>query len=222
MENFLDVLADCPLFARISPADLPGMLACLQARPATFARGETVLHAGNAAEQVGVVLSGSLHIVQDGLDGSRRIIGHAEAGDLFAEAFACAGVELPVSVEAAQDSRVLLIPYARILSPCRQACGFHRQLMMNLMRILARKSLAFRQKLEIVSCRTTREKLLAYLQWQARQQGSASFTIPYDRQGLADFLGVDRSGLCTELGKLRDEGVLRFRKNAFTLLGNDG
>jgi CRP-like cAMP-binding protein len=105
-----------------------------------------------------------------------------------------------------------------VLSPCEKACGFHRTILSNLMQIMARKNLAFHQKLQITSRRTTREKLLAYLNVQAKIHGSPSFSIPFDRQELADYLGVERSGLSTEIGRLRAEGILECRKNHFILL----
>jgi CRP-like cAMP-binding protein len=74
------------------------------------------------------------------------------------------------------------------------------------------------QKIDVTSKRTTREKLMAYLLSQAKHQGSNSFTIPFDRQALADYLEVDRSGLSVEISKLRKEGVLESEKNHFTLL----
>ena len=217
MQKDLALLEGCPLFAGVKPGELDAMMGCLDARTAPVARGELLWHAGDEARRFGVVLAGSLHICQEGADGSLSVIGHAGPGELVGEAFAFAGETLPVSVQAAADSRVLLIDSRRLISPCQQACGFHQQLIFNLLRSLARKSLAFRQKIEILSQRTTRDKLLAYLHMQMRQHGP-SFVIPYDRQGLADFLAVDRSGLSMEISRLRAEGVLECQKNRFTLL----
>ena len=89
---------------------------------------------------------------------------------------------------------------------------------MNLLRAMAARNLQLNRKLEITSRRTTREKLMAYLMAQAKRGGSDAFTIPFDRQGLADFLGVDRSALSAEIGKLRREGVIESERSAFRLL----
>jgi len=151
--------------------------------------------------------------------GNRSILGTAEASDLFGEAFACAGVsEIPVDVTAEAPTDVLLVDYRRVAHPCDNACGFHRTLIYNLMKIIAAKNLAFHQKLEITSKRTTREKLMAYLLTQAKKSGGNSFSIPFDRQALADYLQVDRSGLSAEISKLRSEGILKSRRNYFELL----
>ena len=86
------------------------------------------------------------------------------------------------------------------------------------MKDLARKTIMFHKRIEVTSKRTTREKLLAYLAMEAKEKGSDSFDIPFDRQELADYLEVERSGLSNEISKLRDEGIIENRKNHFTLL----
>lgn len=217
--NFLPVLQKCPLFQGVDPSELPVLLECLGAKTLTAEKRQTVLREGEPARFVGVVLEGSVQILQEDYFGNRSILGMAGPGELFGESFACAGAEsLPVSVVAARDSVLLLVDSRRVLSPCEKACGFHRSILSNLMQVMARKNLAFHQKIQITSRRTTREKLLAYLNGQAKAHGSAAFSIPFDRQELADYLGVDRSGLSAEIGRLRAEGVLKCQKNHFILL----
>lgn len=217
--KFLPILQKCPLFRGIEPSDLPALLTCLGAKTVTADRRQTVLREGEPARFVGVVLEGSVQIQQEDYFGNRFILGLAGPGDLFGESFACAGSQsLPVSVVAAQDSTLLLVDCQRVISPCEKACGFHRSILSNLMQVMARKNLAFHQKLQITSRRTTREKLLAYLNLQAKLQDSPSFVIPFDRQELADYLGVDRSGLSAEISRLRAEGILKCQKNRFILL----
>ena len=181
--KFLPILQKCPLFRGIEPSDLPALLTCLGAKTITADRRQTVLREGEPARFVGVVLEGSVQIQQEDYFGNRFILGLAGPGDLFGESFACAGSQsLPVSVVAAQDSTLLLVDCQRVISPCEKACGFHRSILSNLMQVMARKNLAFHQKLQITSRRTTREKLLAYLNLQAKLQDSPSFVIPFDRQ----------------------------------------
>lgn len=216
--KYLPVLQKCPLFRGIDPSELPALLTCLGAKTVTADRRETVLREGEPARFVGVVLEGGVQIQQEDYFGNRSILGLAGPGELFGESFACAGADsLPVSVTASRDSVLLLVDCRRVLSPCEKACGFHRSILSNLMQIMARKNLAFHQKLQITSRRTTREKLLAYLNLQAKLHGSAAFSIPFDRQELADYLGVDRSGLSAELSRLRREGILECQKNHFIL-----
>lgn len=217
--KYLPVLQKCPLFRGVDPVQLPALLECLGAKTLTADKRQTVLREGEPARFLGVVLEGSVQILQEDYFGNRSILGLAGPGELFGESFACAGTDsLPVSVVAAQESIILLVDCRRVISPCEKACGFHRSILSNLMQVMARKNLAFHQKLQITSRRTTREKLLAYLNAQAKAQGSATFTIPFDRQELADYLGVDRSGLSVEISRLRAEGVLECQKNRFILL----
>ena len=178
-----------------------------------------IFSAGQPARYLGVVLEGAVQILQEDYFGGRAILGAAGPGDLFGEAFACAGAaSLPVTVLASESGSLLLLDCRRVTGPCEKGCAVHQRLVLNLLQVMAQKNLAFHQKLQILSRRTTREKLLAYLDLQARQHQSASFFIPFDRQALADYLGVERSGLSSEIGRLKAEGVLDCRKNHFTLL----
>ena len=146
-------------------------------------------------------------------------IANIEPPQLFGEAFACAGLKsLPVDAVAAADTKILLLDAQRIARPCGNACPCHGQTILNLLHIVAKKNLVLHQKIEITSKRSTREKLMTYLLLQAKNAKSHTFTIPYDRQELADYLEVDRSGLSAEISKLRNEKVLECRRRTFTLL----
>ena len=219
MEKYFPVLESCSLFADIKREEVPGMLACLGARPAQVTKDQQLLSEGDAAKYVGILLSGSAHVVKQDYYGNRSIVARIGPGELFGESFACAGVtELPVSVVANEDCKFLLIDCQRITVSCSNACAFHSQMIFNLLRTVAARNLEFHKKLEITSKRTTREKLMAYLLAQAKESGSNSFTIPYDRQALADYLGVERSAMSAELSKLRRDGVLTTNRSQFTLL----
>ena len=218
MENYPDCLMACPLFEGIGESDLTGMLDCLGAYPRHCEKGEIILAEGENVRFLGVVLSGAVQIVRIGYDGSRSILSKLGPCDLFAEAFVCAGTHtMPVDVVAAERAGVLLLPAGKILHPCEHPCGFHHQMIYNLTRILATKNLAFHQRTEITAQRTTRDKLMTYLLLESKRAGSRSFTIPFDRQELADYLGVDRSGLSAQIGRLRREGVLSCTRSHFTI-----
>lgn len=215
----VDKLADCPLFAGVAPEELQGLLHCLGARSAAFAKGETMLHEGEPARDVGVLLSGRAQLIRTDYYGSRSIMMNIGPGQLFAEAFACAGAEqIPVSVAAVEDCEILLLDCRRVMTSCSHACAFHSRIIFNLLRIVAEKNLALHRRAMITAGRTTRDKLLAYLLLTAKEADAAEFSIPFDRQGLADYLEVDRSGLSAELGKLKREGVLDYHRSRFRLL----
>lgn len=223
MTDFTEVLQRCALFRGLRADELRALLSCLGGRETAFGRGETILKPGSPAEDVGIVLSGAVRVVRDDYDGNRAIQAQLEPGELFGETFACAGVaRLPVAVEGAASGRALLIRLGRIMQPCASACGFHSRMVTNLLHELAAKNLQLNRKLEITSRRSIREKLMTYLHFQARQAGSDRFTIPFDRQGLADYLCVERSALSAEIGRLRREGVLESEKSSFILLKGGG
>ena len=217
-ENF-DILQFCPLFYVIKKEDYEPMLSCLGAVVKSFEAKESVFSEGDKADWVGIVLSGTVQIVRVDYDGNRSILSKIHKSEIFAESFSFAGVdEMPVSVVAEEKTRVLLLRSSRIITPCSNVCDFHNSIIHNMLRIMARKNLNFHRKLEITSQKTTREKLMSFLMLQAKQEGRKKFTIPFDRQELADYLGVDRSGLSAEISKLRKEGVITCRKNVFELL----
>lgn len=219
MKKYLSILKRCPLFQGIQEEQLLKMLVCLGATLVQFDKKYTILAEGTPARHIGILLSGSAQIERMDYYGNRSIVSSIAPSEIFSESFACAEVPaIPVTVTACEACEVMLIDCQHIMHTCANACGFHQQLIFNLMKDLATKNLMFHQKLEITSRRSTREKLLAYLDAQAKKAGSSSFEIPFDRQALADYLEVDRSGLSAEISRLRKEGVLTSSKNWFTLL----
>ena len=219
MEKYYEILMENPLFAGISREELHSMLQCLNARATAVPKGSPVFLEGDPAGFIGIVLEGAVRIVRDDYYGQRTLLAQAEPGDIFAEAYACAGVDsMPVSGYAASDSRVLLLQSRKMLTVCTNACGFHNRLVKNLLQVVSQKNLLLSSKIRFMSQKTTREKLMAYLLDQAKGRGSAEFTIPLDRQALADFLGVERSAMSAELSKLRRDGVLESTGSRFRLL----
>ena len=223
MEQYFDLILKNPLFDGIGEAELASMLNCLNARIVSVGKGEPLFLEGDAAGFVGLVLEGSIQIVRDDYFGSRTMLGLAEEGDIFAESYASAGVKtMPVSAYALRAGKVILFDVQKMLTVCSNACGFHNRLVKNLLQVMAQKNLLLSRKIQFMSQKTTREKLMAYLLDQAKQKGAAEFTIPLDRQTLADYLGVERSAMSAELSKLRKAGVLECTGSHFRLLHESG
>ncbi|HOQ01922.1 MAG TPA: Crp/Fnr family transcriptional regulator [Acetivibrio clariflavus] len=219
MKEYLNVLCNSPLFSGIEKTDLDKMLKCLSARKASYAKDEYILSAGDAINDVGIVLYGSVNIIKEDFWGNRAILTKVQSGEMFGEAFAFANIQkLPVSAVATEKTEVLFVDFGKITTTCSSACLFHSRLIQNILKILASKNIMLTQKLEHIVKRTTREKLLSYLSEQAIKSGSNTFSIPFNRQELADYLSVDRSAMSKELCKLRDEGILEFNKNHFKLV----
>lgn len=219
LENFSLVLKKCPLFENIDDDELKRMLVCLGSRIAEYDKKQVIFSEGSAAKYLGIMLSGTAHIEQVDYYGNRSLIDTVGNSDVFAEAFACAQVEhLPLDVVADTPSKVMLIDCSHILHTCHNNCAHHQQLIYNLMRDIAEKTIVYHQKIDVTSKRTTRDKLLAYLTHMSKKFGKKSFDIPFDRQELADYLEVDRSGLSAEISKMKADGIIDNKKNHFVLL----
>jgi CRP-like cAMP-binding protein len=198
------------------------MLNCLKARIARFKKGGYILNAGEETRSIGIMLSGQAAVYKDDILGNRSVLTILHPADMFAESFLCAGITTsPVTVEAGADSDVLLIPFEKILRTCSSSCEYHNSLIENMLGIIARKNLALSDKIDHVSKRTTKRKLASYLLVQAGKNGE-EFSIALDRQGLADYLCVNRSALSRELSKIAEEGVLSFHKDRFKILDFEG
>ena len=218
MRQYLPVLRRVPLFAGLEEEQLMEALECLAARVKCAAKAAAVFRAGEKAAALGCVLSGGVQVCREDASGERIVLAGLEAGELFGEAYAFAQDNtLAVSVYALEPTTVLLVPARRLLEPCQRACPFHARLIRNLVTLLAEKNLQLSRNIRYLSARTIREKLTAYLEEQALRAGQDSFTVPFDRQALADYLCVDRSALSRELGRMRSAGLLEFERSRFTL-----
>lgn len=223
MKNYDSFLLQIPLFKGIEQSNLTGMLRCMNAHFSSYKKRDIILLEGQPVSSVGIVVSGKVQIVKEDFIGNRTILAEIPPGNLFAEAFSCANSEkLPITVISAEDSDVLWIDYHRITTTCSSACQFHSRLIENMLSILASKNIILSQKIEHLSKRTTREKLLSYLSDQAVRTDRREFDIPFNRQELADYLCVDRSAMSNELCKMQDEGILQFSRNHFVLLNTEG
>lgn len=219
MKEFFNVLRKCILFNNISDENLIALLGCLDAKVYSFEKKEVIIEEGEKARYIGILLSGSAQIVRNDYFGNRSIVAGIKPSEMFCESFACAEADtVPVSVIADEPCKVLLIDCHRIMHSCSHACEFHQRTIFNLMKTMAIKNILFHQKIQITSNRTTREKLMAYLMLQAEHHKSNRFCIPFDRQELADYLQVERSGLSAEISKMRKEGIIKSNKKYFELL----
>lgn len=223
MEKYLPLLKNARLFQGIAETEIQDMLKCLSAAKRTYQKGEYIFRRGEPITSVAMLLEGCVHIQKEDYWGNLSILSEISEGELFGEVYAClGGDEILNHAVAVKQSTVLFMDINRILTVCPSACQFHERLVRNLLSVIALKNKVLTQKLEHMSKRTTREKLLSYLSEQSLKCGCASFDIPFNRQQLADFLSVDRSAMSGELCKMRDEGILLFHRNHFVLKGCGG
>ena len=194
MKKYLEILRNCKLFESIEDENLLVMLSCLGAEVMSYTKNQYIFTEGETASHMGILLSGTAQIVRVDFYGNRSIVTTIKPSELFGESFACAETEsVPVNVIAEIECEVMLIDSRKILHPCCNTCEFHSRIIFNLMKSIAAKNLLL------------------------NQHGS-NFTIPYDRQELADFLEVDRSGLSAEISKLRKENVIECKRSFFRFL----
>ena len=218
MKEYIPVLKRTSLFAGVGDEEIISMLSCLGARLRSCQKDEYVLRQGEALRDILVLAKGSLYIQKDDYWGNRTILGHIDVGEIFGEAYvAPESGTLLNDVIAVEDSVVFLFDAKRVITTCPSACPFHSLVVQNLFFAISEKNRSLVQKLDYISRRTTREKLLTYLSEEARKQNSPYFTIPFNRQQLADYLSVDRSAMSNELSKMRKEGLLEFERNRFRL-----
>lgn len=218
MNQYIPALKQTKLFSGVSEEDIMAMLACLQAKKQSYSKGEYVLNQGDSVRHIPVLVEGSLLIQKDDYWGNRSIIQMISVGEMFGEAYVGPDSSgITHDVIAAVNSTVLFFDVQKLFHVCSNACRFHSMVVQNLFYAISDKNRKLVQKLEHMSKRSTREKLISYLSEEAKRQKSSSFTIPFNRQQLADFLSVDRSAMSNELGKMRDEGLITFSKNQFML-----
>ncbi|MBQ3527277.1 MAG: Crp/Fnr family transcriptional regulator [Clostridia bacterium] len=219
MKNYISILKRTSLFSGVAEDDILSMLSCLGARLSSYKKGEYVFCQGEHLRDITVLVEGSLHIQNDDYWGNRSILSTISVGEMLGEAYvAPESGAFPNDVIAMEDSVVIFLDVHRMLTTCSSACRFHAMVVQNMFFTISEKNRRLVQKLGHMSKRTTREKLISYLSEEAKRCKSQSFSIPFNRQQLADFLSVDRSAMSNELCKMRDEGLLEFEKNQFKLL----
>ena len=211
-------LSRTALFQGSEPDKVKEMMKCFYAREKHYRKGEIVLYMGDLVKDLGLVLSGSVTIERDDLLGNRSIFGHAGAGQIFAETYACVPEEpLMVNVVADEDTSILFLDIGRVLTTCRTTCTHHSMLIQNLLLASARKNLGLSERIMHTSPKSIRGRLLSYFSAQAARQGSVNFSIPFNRQQLADYLSVDRSALSAELSRMQRDGLISYKKSHFVL-----
>lgn len=210
---------DSPLFAGMSPEDRVAALTCTGYHINTYKKGQIVLFEEEDVKYIGIVLQGAVDMVKEDHWGNKTMLLRLGKNDMFGETFACGEDNLSVvTFVVSTDAKILFMPFHRVMHNCANACAFHQKLIENMVKVIAGKNRELMRKIEVVSKRTIREKLLAYLSLQAQTQDSPYFDIPLGRVELADYLCVDRSALTRELAKMRDEGILDYDRNSFRLL----
>lgn len=209
--------AHCALFDGISAEDCGAMFDCFGAREASYQAGQVICEFDGRQDSVGILLSGSAELLRLDVDGNRTILETLGEGGVFGEVLAFSGASGDSTfLECRQGCRVLYLRYDQITKRCENACARHSLLVQNLFRLLSDKTLMLSRRVEVLSRRSIRDKLLCYFSQQL-PAGAGSFTLPLSLSALADYLGVNRSAMMRELKKLRDEGAVQTDGRRVTL-----
>ncbi len=218
MQKYFKLLKRVTIFENIEEGQLSNLLGCLGAKVQVYSKNDIILLVDSKIASVGIILAGSAQIVKEDVMGNRTIMSELSEGDMFGEAFACAGVDkIPVTVLTTTGCEVLFIQFNRIVTTCSSSCSFHTTLIKNMLQLIAQKNILLNNRMDILSQRTTREKLITYLAAIMKKSGKNKFKIPFTRDELADFLCVNRSALSRELSSMREENLLTFHKNEFEI-----
>ncbi len=211
-------LSNTMLFHGVREDEISSMLGCLEVKEKKYKKDDIILRAGDTTTNIGLVSEGSVNVVVNFYWGTSNIFSHIEKGKIFGETYAAIpGKELVCDIVAAEDCTVIFMNLNKLLTTCSANCGHHQRLIHNLLRISANKNLEMSSRMMHIASKSIRERLLSYLSEQAIKNSSTSFTIPFSRQQLADYLGVDRSAMSNELSKMQRDGLITYHKNEFTL-----
>ena len=193
-------------------------ICCKNVQKKSFRKKQTITTYIRNRNQVCILISGEADLVRYDLNGNRSIIEHFVKNDVFGEAFYVVTVNNELSVEAKKNCQVLFFTYDNILQKCKSNCKFHQTLSENFSNLILSKVTDLNTRVEILTKRSTREKLRGYFNILATRNLSKTFTIPFSLTDLADYLSVDRSAMMRELKSLKDEGFIKKNGNKITLL----
>ncbi|MDO5028141.1 MAG: Crp/Fnr family transcriptional regulator [Bacillota bacterium] len=213
-----DFLMTTKLFENIKADDFLKLFSCIRPRQESFTKGQLIYCAGSQVEEIGLIKSGGVNIVFNSYWGSRQIFAHLGPGQVFGENYAALNnMSLAADIEASEDSQVIFFRLQSLLTSCSRSCVFHQQLIFNLFKTSAQKNLQLTRRMIHTSSKSLRDRLTSYLSEQAKINNSPKFSIPFNRQGLADYLGVDRSAMSNQLSKMKKDGLIDYKKNHFVL-----
>ena len=205
----------CPLFAGLSPEQYQSALRLLSAQEKSHARGEILKSAPDPLPAFGLVLEGGVAVSMEDIDGREMLLNHVGPGQTFGEALCYLEETAPLIITAVADSRVLWLRCGGLKTPGNDE--LRQALRLRFTAMLARRTLRMNDRIQILARGSIREKLNAFFTECVRDAGGLCFSVPFDRAGMAAYLGVDRSALSRELSHMRQEGLLTYHKNTFAL-----
>ena len=207
------------MFEGISLTNCETLMHCLGCTEKTYKKEQIISTEGLYSRQIGIVVSGCIHTIQEDVWGRRAFLSYAKDDGIFGEVLLGGpSAERGIIFKAAEPTTVMYLPVDRILHPCRNSCPFHHELSRNLFRMISNSNAELTEKIEITSKSSLREKILAYLSIESRRNGSTRFTVPLNRTEMADYLCTNRSALSRELTKMKNDGIIDYENKSFHIL----
>ena len=204
------------IFKNIDEKDIKFMLNCFDAKKITYNKNRTIASYINNTNLIGIIISGKAELVRYDYNGNRTIVEELDKNSVFGEMFYTVNVQ-ELSVIATEETEVLFIEYNAIIKRCKRACLCHSILVNNIFEILSNKIVDMNEKIEIITKRSIREKLLSYFNLISKKKMSKTFTIPFSLTDLADYLSVDRSAMMREIKNLKEDGIIDTKGRKITL-----
>lgn len=203
------------IFEGIEEEDIKKMLKCFDAKTRTFKKDRTIVTNIINIKMIGIILEGTANVERYDYNGNRSIIEKLEKNSVFGEVFSRLGSD--ISVIATSDCEVLFIEYEHLIKRCKKGCIYHSVLTNNVLQLLSKKIVDLNKRLEILSKRTIRDKLLSYFELLANNNPKRSFNLPFTYTDLADYLSIDRSAMMREIKNLKEEGFIETNGKKITL-----
>lgn len=211
-----ELIGNSELFRNIDISEISELLRKLHAFKREYGRGEYIFREGSYIKNAAILLRGKVCIEKNDLWGTKTMISFVNPGELFGEMYALTENEMMmVDAVAVEQSEIIFLDLSNA-----GTIG-NGIFVTNLMHDIAERTLQLTRKIMHTSYKTIRGRVSSYLSYMSKKTGARCFTIPFSRQQMADYLGVDRTALSAELGKMRDEGLISFYKNSFKILLED-
>ena len=218
MEKNLEKIKKSPLFLNITNEELEKMLKCFGATIKQFEQGDMIIRQGDVVSKIYMILEGIVNIEKDSYWGRRIIIQKLSDFDNIALCLAATNnAESSISAVCDKKTKVLVLNFNKCTTMCTNACNHHSSLIQNMFKILSKENMELLEKIENISQKSIRDKLLTFLSNESLKNKSNTFEIHFNRQELADYLNIDRSAMCFEMSKLKSEGLINYNKNRFVL-----
>lgn len=222
MEELYSIIDKSYLFHNIEEKDLSHLIGCLGAMIRSYDEDKFLFLAGEKVDMIGIVMEGIIEILKESISGERHIIAFLEEAEMFAEGIVSTiSKSSPVTARAKAGSKVLWIPYDRIINTCGSVCEYHIKLIHNMVTILGEKNVILNKKIELLTLKGMRERIARYLLNEELERGKSTFQILLNRTELADYLNVSRTSMCRELTKMKEEKIIDYYGKSFKIIKKD-